>query len=76
MSGSRWKEELRVKNVVVDWEWVNLLKEARALGLTKEEIREFFQAAKRKETFSYVERHQKEAINSDLSATFGTPKTL
>ena len=32
----------------VDCEWVRLLAEAKALGITKEEIREFFQINKSK----------------------------
>jgi len=65
-----------VNNVVLDWEWVSLLKEARSLGLTKEDIQAFFQAAKNQETFTFYEKNQKESVNSDLSATFGTPETL
>jgi hypothetical protein len=67
---------LRVENVVLDWEWVSLLKEARALGLTKEDIQGFFQAAKNKETFTLFDRIKEEPVSSDPSSTFGTPKTL
>lgn len=62
-----------MKNSVLDQGWVDLMKEAKSLGLTTKEVHQFFQNHKKDERS--LKHKEEKPVKNGFSSTFESLRT-